>query len=172
MIPGSPGSTELEGGFNRQRKRKLSFRRRTDKGEAGEGRGGEGRGEGGAQVRGGRGWWGGGVDGSAPCGISGGLSAPSVRAPRLTQMSDRCPRFQARWRASSRKPSSTPGAGPAQVSLVLNSQRLAARRGEGGKEVSTGGAWGQGAPPAVSPPGLGQPVGRDHWSRPWSPRSS
>ncbi|XP_070120357.1 voltage-gated inwardly rectifying potassium channel KCNH2 isoform X6 [Equus caballus] len=31
MIPGSPGSTELEGGFNRQRKRKLSFRRRTDK---------------------------------------------------------------------------------------------------------------------------------------------
>uniref|UniRef100_A0A9L0TEU0 Voltage-gated inwardly rectifying potassium channel KCNH2 n=1 Tax=Equus caballus TaxID=9796 RepID=A0A9L0TEU0_HORSE len=32
MIPGSPGSTELEGGFNRQRKRKLSFRRRTDKG--------------------------------------------------------------------------------------------------------------------------------------------
>ncbi|XP_058153558.1 voltage-gated inwardly rectifying potassium channel KCNH2 isoform X2 [Dasypus novemcinctus] len=32
MIPGSPGSTELDGGFNRQRKRKLSFRRRTDKG--------------------------------------------------------------------------------------------------------------------------------------------
>ncbi|XP_004765992.2 potassium voltage-gated channel subfamily H member 2 isoform X6 [Mustela putorius furo] len=31
MIPGSPGSGELEGGFNRQRKRKLSFRRRTDK---------------------------------------------------------------------------------------------------------------------------------------------
>ncbi|XP_014383715.1 PREDICTED: potassium voltage-gated channel subfamily H member 2 isoform X1 [Myotis brandtii] len=31
MIPGSPGSAELEGGFNRQRKRKLSFRRRTDK---------------------------------------------------------------------------------------------------------------------------------------------
>lgn len=40
MIPGSPGSTELEGGFNRQRKRKLSFRRRTDKGEAGEGQAG------------------------------------------------------------------------------------------------------------------------------------
>lgn len=39
MIPGSPGSAELEGGFNRQRKRKLSFRRRTDKGEAGEGEG-------------------------------------------------------------------------------------------------------------------------------------
>lgn len=33
MIPGSPGSAELEGGFNRQRKRKLSFRRRTDRGE-------------------------------------------------------------------------------------------------------------------------------------------
>uniref|UniRef100_A0A4W2FS73 Voltage-gated inwardly rectifying potassium channel KCNH2 n=1 Tax=Bos indicus x Bos taurus TaxID=30522 RepID=A0A4W2FS73_BOBOX len=33
MIPGSPGSAELEGGFNRQRKRKLSFRRRTDKGQ-------------------------------------------------------------------------------------------------------------------------------------------
>uniref|UniRef100_A0A2K6L473 Voltage-gated inwardly rectifying potassium channel KCNH2 n=1 Tax=Rhinopithecus bieti TaxID=61621 RepID=A0A2K6L473_RHIBE len=32
MIPGSPGSAELEGGFSRQRKRKLSFRRRTDKG--------------------------------------------------------------------------------------------------------------------------------------------
>ncbi|EHH17859.1 hypothetical protein EGK_14340, partial [Macaca mulatta] len=31
MIPGSPGSAELEGGFSRQRKRKLSFRRRTDK---------------------------------------------------------------------------------------------------------------------------------------------
>ncbi|KAB0375890.1 hypothetical protein FD755_012533, partial [Muntiacus reevesi] len=31
MIPGSPGSAELEGGFNRQRKRKLSFRRRTDR---------------------------------------------------------------------------------------------------------------------------------------------
>lgn len=44
MIPGSPGSTELEGGFNRQRKRKLSFRRRTDKGKAGgqEGTGGDG----------------------------------------------------------------------------------------------------------------------------------
>lgn len=35
MIPGSPGSAELEGGFHRQRKRKLSFRRRTDKGEPG-----------------------------------------------------------------------------------------------------------------------------------------
>ncbi|XP_023985212.1 voltage-gated inwardly rectifying potassium channel KCNH2 isoform X3 [Physeter macrocephalus] len=31
MIPGSPGSAELEGGFHRQRKRKLSFRRRTDR---------------------------------------------------------------------------------------------------------------------------------------------
>ncbi|XP_051058976.1 potassium voltage-gated channel subfamily H member 2 isoform X3 [Phodopus roborovskii] len=31
MIPGSPGSAEIESGFNRQRKRKLSFRRRTDK---------------------------------------------------------------------------------------------------------------------------------------------
>ncbi|XP_060052793.1 potassium voltage-gated channel subfamily H member 2 isoform X2 [Erinaceus europaeus] len=31
MIPGSPGSAELDGGFNRQRKCKLSFRRRTDK---------------------------------------------------------------------------------------------------------------------------------------------
>ncbi|XP_011375874.2 potassium voltage-gated channel subfamily H member 2 [Pteropus vampyrus] len=31
MIPGSPGSAELDGGFSRQRKRKLSFRRRTDK---------------------------------------------------------------------------------------------------------------------------------------------
>lgn len=56
MIPGSPGSAELEGGFSRQRKRKLSFRRRTDKGEAGAGRGrgpGErGRGAvGGVQVR-------------------------------------------------------------------------------------------------------------------------
>lgn len=46
MIPGSPGSAELEGGFNRQRKRKLSFRRRTDKGEAGEGRGRGGEGAG------------------------------------------------------------------------------------------------------------------------------
>ncbi|KAI5153865.1 Potassium Voltage-Gated Channel Subfamily H Member 2 [Manis pentadactyla] len=32
MIPGSPGSAELESGFNQQRKRKLSFHRRTDKG--------------------------------------------------------------------------------------------------------------------------------------------
>ncbi|XP_074982211.1 voltage-gated inwardly rectifying potassium channel KCNH2 isoform X4 [Caretta caretta] len=31
MIPGSPGSTELDGSFNRLRRRKLSFRRRTDK---------------------------------------------------------------------------------------------------------------------------------------------
>ncbi|NXD86954.1 KCNH2 protein, partial [Halcyon senegalensis] len=31
MIPGSPGSDELDGGFNRLRKRKLSFRRRTEK---------------------------------------------------------------------------------------------------------------------------------------------
>lgn len=40
MIPGSPGSAELESGFNRQRKRKLSFRRRTDKGEVVKGRAG------------------------------------------------------------------------------------------------------------------------------------
>uniref|UniRef100_A0A8C4JYR5 Voltage-gated inwardly rectifying potassium channel KCNH2 n=1 Tax=Dromaius novaehollandiae TaxID=8790 RepID=A0A8C4JYR5_DRONO len=33
MIPGSPGSDDLDGGFNRLRKRKLSFRRRTEKGE-------------------------------------------------------------------------------------------------------------------------------------------
>lgn len=38
MIPGSPGSAEIESGFNRQRKRKLSFRRRTDKGEVVKGR--------------------------------------------------------------------------------------------------------------------------------------
>lgn len=44
MIPGSPGSTELEGGFNQQRKHKLSFRRRTDKGEAGGQEGREGTG--------------------------------------------------------------------------------------------------------------------------------
>ncbi|XP_035169386.1 potassium voltage-gated channel subfamily H member 2 isoform X1 [Oxyura jamaicensis] len=31
MIPGSPGSDELDSGFNRLRKRKLSFRRRTEK---------------------------------------------------------------------------------------------------------------------------------------------
>ncbi|NXH23258.1 KCNH2 protein, partial [Bucco capensis] len=31
MIPGSPGSDEMNGGFNRLRKRKLSFRRRTEK---------------------------------------------------------------------------------------------------------------------------------------------
>ncbi|XP_014348120.1 potassium voltage-gated channel subfamily H member 2 [Latimeria chalumnae] len=31
MIPGSPGSDESDGGFNRLRKRKLSFRRRTEK---------------------------------------------------------------------------------------------------------------------------------------------
>ena len=49
MIPGSPGSAELEGGFSRQRKHKLSFRRRTDKGEVGEGQGrGPGDEEGGA----------------------------------------------------------------------------------------------------------------------------
>lgn len=49
MIPGSPGSAELESGFNRQRKRKLSFRRRTDKGEVVKGRaGGEWRAEGSA----------------------------------------------------------------------------------------------------------------------------
>lgn len=47
MIPGSPGSAELESGFNKQRKRKLSFRRRTDKGEVVKGRaGGEWRAEG------------------------------------------------------------------------------------------------------------------------------
>ncbi|NWS42218.1 KCNH2 protein, partial [Probosciger aterrimus] len=42
MIPGSPGSEELDSGFNRLRKRKLSFRRRTDKdaSSAGEPRGG------------------------------------------------------------------------------------------------------------------------------------
>lgn len=62
MIPGSPGSGELEGGFNRQRKRKLSFRRRTDKGEAGAGRGGAGA-AGGAQVR----WEGGGAWGQPVC---------------------------------------------------------------------------------------------------------
>ncbi|XP_053783056.1 voltage-gated inwardly rectifying potassium channel KCNH2 isoform X3 [Desmodus rotundus] len=56
MIPGSPGSAELEGGFSRQRKHKLSFRRRTDKdseqpgevsalgsGRAGAGPSGQGR---------------------------------------------------------------------------------------------------------------------------------
>ncbi|NXW63452.1 KCNH2 protein, partial [Eurystomus gularis] len=37
MIPGSPGSDELDGGFNRLRKRKLSFRRRTEKGGCGAG---------------------------------------------------------------------------------------------------------------------------------------
>ncbi|NWX44035.1 KCNH2 protein, partial [Steatornis caripensis] len=37
MIPGSPGSDELDGGFNRLRKRKLSFRRRTEKDAAGAG---------------------------------------------------------------------------------------------------------------------------------------
>ncbi|KYO29727.1 hypothetical protein Y1Q_0008389 [Alligator mississippiensis] len=31
MIPGSPGSNDLDSGFNRLRKRKLSFRRRTEK---------------------------------------------------------------------------------------------------------------------------------------------
>ncbi|XP_039225785.1 potassium voltage-gated channel subfamily H member 2 isoform X1 [Crotalus tigris] len=33
MIPGSPGSDEMNGGFNRLRRRKLSFRRRTEKDE-------------------------------------------------------------------------------------------------------------------------------------------
>lgn len=33
MIPGSPSSDEMNGGFNRLRRRKLSFRRRTEKGE-------------------------------------------------------------------------------------------------------------------------------------------
>lgn len=47
MIPGSPGSDELDSGFNRLRKRKLSFRRRTEKGT--------GRAWGGAGKRGA--WW-------------------------------------------------------------------------------------------------------------------
>nr|XP_056713169.1 potassium voltage-gated channel subfamily H member 2 [Euleptes europaea] len=34
MIPGSPSSEEINGGFNRLRRRKLSFRRRTEKDEA------------------------------------------------------------------------------------------------------------------------------------------
>lgn len=42
MIPGSPGSDELDSGFNRLRKRKLSFRRRTEKGEESGGGGGWG----------------------------------------------------------------------------------------------------------------------------------
>lgn len=42
MIPGSPGSDELDSGFNRLRKRKLSFRRRTEKGEGSGGGGGWG----------------------------------------------------------------------------------------------------------------------------------
>ncbi|XP_064910967.1 potassium voltage-gated channel subfamily H member 2 isoform X2 [Columba livia] len=37
MIPGSPGSDELDSGFNRLRKRKLSFRRRTEKDAANAG---------------------------------------------------------------------------------------------------------------------------------------
>ncbi|XP_060103953.1 potassium voltage-gated channel subfamily H member 2 [Heteronotia binoei] len=37
MIPGSPGSEEINGGFNRLRRRKLSFRRRTEKDEANAG---------------------------------------------------------------------------------------------------------------------------------------
>ncbi|XP_040448126.1 LOW QUALITY PROTEIN: potassium voltage-gated channel subfamily H member 2 [Falco naumanni] len=37
MIPGSPGSDELDSGFNRLRKRKLSFRRRTEKDAASTG---------------------------------------------------------------------------------------------------------------------------------------
>uniref|UniRef100_A0A8C3RZ36 Potassium voltage-gated channel subfamily H member 2 n=1 Tax=Chelydra serpentina TaxID=8475 RepID=A0A8C3RZ36_CHESE len=49
MIPGSPGSTELDGGFNRLRRRKLSFRRRTDKGEWGGGQ--QARGAGGLPQR-------------------------------------------------------------------------------------------------------------------------
>lgn len=75
MIPGSPGSAELEGGFNRQRKRKLSFRRRTDKGEAGEGRGrGPGEPEGGR----GRGPEGGGAEGGA-----GGSAPPRPHRPSV-----------------------------------------------------------------------------------------
>uniref|UniRef100_A0A8C3LYI3 Potassium voltage-gated channel subfamily H member 2 n=1 Tax=Chrysolophus pictus TaxID=9089 RepID=A0A8C3LYI3_CHRPC len=46
MIPGSPGSDELDSGFNRLRKRKLSFRRRTEKGEGSAGCGGCGGPEG------------------------------------------------------------------------------------------------------------------------------
>lgn len=42
MIPGSPGSDELDSGFNRLRKRKLSFRRRTEKGAGLGGAGGVG----------------------------------------------------------------------------------------------------------------------------------
>ncbi|NXX19272.1 KCNH2 protein, partial [Podargus strigoides] len=47
MIPGSPGSEERDGAFGRLRKRKLSFRRRTEKdaanaGEVGSGRAGRG----------------------------------------------------------------------------------------------------------------------------------
>ncbi|XP_075436595.1 voltage-gated inwardly rectifying potassium channel KCNH2-like isoform X3 [Ascaphus truei] len=34
MIPGSPGSEDSDSGFNRQRRRKLSFRRRTDNGQS------------------------------------------------------------------------------------------------------------------------------------------
>ncbi|KAL8164745.1 UNVERIFIED_CONTAM: Potassium voltage-gated channel subfamily H member 2 [Gekko kuhli] len=37
MIPGSPDSEETNGGFNRLRRRKLSFRRRTEKDEVGAG---------------------------------------------------------------------------------------------------------------------------------------
>uniref|UniRef100_A0A8C8SIL9 Voltage-gated inwardly rectifying potassium channel KCNH2 n=1 Tax=Pelusios castaneus TaxID=367368 RepID=A0A8C8SIL9_9SAUR len=44
MIPGSPGSTEPDNGFNRLRRRKLSFRRRTEKGECGGVGGGSTRG--------------------------------------------------------------------------------------------------------------------------------
>uniref|UniRef100_A0A663DN70 Voltage-gated inwardly rectifying potassium channel KCNH2 n=1 Tax=Aquila chrysaetos chrysaetos TaxID=223781 RepID=A0A663DN70_AQUCH len=43
MIPGSPGSDELDSGFNRLRKRKLSFRRRTEKGGVGGPGGGGGQ---------------------------------------------------------------------------------------------------------------------------------
>lgn len=74
MIPGSPGSAELDGGFSRQRKRKLSFRRRTDKGEAGDGWGGAGRGgaQGTGRGPGAQGW---GCEGSA--------QAPQTFCPHL-----------------------------------------------------------------------------------------
>lgn len=93
MIPGSPGSAELDGGFSRQRKRKLSFRRRTDKGEAGDGWGGAGRGgaRGTGRGPGAQGW---GCEGSA--------QAPQTFCPHLqpsllltSAVQTRSPSFQA-----------------------------------------------------------------------------